>query len=160
VTELTAREVIDRFVEAAVKRDFEGMGALVAPDFVEDYPQSGEIVRGRENFVALLQTYPGGLAQGAMDRDDVRTVGVDERWVMTPTFTVVRVEGSGETYTVSFRVRYPDDSTWYLIGIRTIKGGLIQTATTYFAPLFDPPPWRSHLVELKRDHEGESDANR
>jgi PAS domain-containing protein len=126
------------------------MVSLVAPDYVEEYPQSGEVIRGRENLRAILENYPGGFDQGALEGPP-RTFGPDERWVMTPTFTLTRLEGSGGVYTTVARVRYPDGSHWHVTAIREVRDGQIVRSTTFFGPQFDPPEWRRQWVEVRPD---------
>jgi hypothetical protein len=41
--------------------DLDGVEALMHPDFYEDYPQSGERIRGAANARAEVENYPGGL---------------------------------------------------------------------------------------------------
>jgi hypothetical protein len=38
--------------------DFRSVGSLLADDFELEYPQSGERIRGRENYAALNEEYP------------------------------------------------------------------------------------------------------
>jgi hypothetical protein len=38
--------------------DFRSVGPLLADDFVLEYPQSGERIRGRDNYAALNEEYP------------------------------------------------------------------------------------------------------
>ena len=148
MSERSGRSVIEALERALETRDWKTMAALVAPDYVEDFPQSGEVIRGRENFRSVLENYPGGFEQGSIE-EPPRTFGSDERWVMTPTFTLVRLEGSGGVYTTVSRARYPDGSVWYVTAIREVHDGLITHSTTFFAPRFDPPEWRRPWVEVR-----------
>jgi len=146
----SAREVIQRMSRAMADRDFAAAAALVAPDYVEEWPQSGEVIHGLDNFHAILENYPGGPIKGDLDAADTKIIGTDERWVMTPSFSLVRLEGSGEVYTTVLRARYPDGSTWYVVSINQVRNGLIASRTTYFAPEFDAPEWRRQWVERSR----------
>lgn len=51
--------IITEYWRACEDRDWDAFGALVAPDVVYREPQTREIVRGRDNYVAFNQTYPG-----------------------------------------------------------------------------------------------------
>ncbi|MGN7248730.1 nuclear transport factor 2 family protein [Janibacter anophelis] len=51
--------LITEYWRTCEARDWEAFGALVAPDIVYREPQTREIVRGREDYVAFNQTYPG-----------------------------------------------------------------------------------------------------
>ena len=74
--------------------------------------------------------------------------GDEERYVMTPTFTVVKVEGIGDELTSYVKAKYPDGSDWYIITISSYKDSLIVKRIDFFAPFFDPPEWRAQWVEV------------
>ena len=69
------------------------------------------------------------------------------RWVVTPMFTVMKVEGSGTVGTATFMTRYPDGSTWWVVTMYELRGEQIARSTTFFAPLFEAPEWRASYVE-------------
>ena len=50
-----------------------------------------------------------------------RIVGIEDRWVMTPAFTLLRVEGAGDTFTGVSRGRYPDGTDWIIVTIGEIR---------------------------------------
>lgn len=52
-------EVISALWAAFDRFDFAAAGPLLHDSFVCDWPQSGERIRGRDNFIALNQNYPG-----------------------------------------------------------------------------------------------------
>ena len=58
------RATIERLLRAYDEHDHEALRRLVTPDYVEEYPQTGERVRGIENVIAIMEHYPGGLDQG------------------------------------------------------------------------------------------------
>lgn len=140
-----ARAVFERFIAAGNGRDPDALDDLLHPDFQDFYPQSGERTRGAENLKAILANYPGGF-EGAGTR---RVVGAQDRWVTTPAFTVLRIEGTGNQFTAVQRARYPDGSDWYIVVIAEIKDGKVWRAESFFAPVFDPPAWRSGWVEVE-----------
>ena len=144
--ERSAREVYDRLVAAMNTQDWDALRALHHPDFVQEYPQSGERIRGVENFIATLKNYPGGLDAGT--NEPLAVMGPPEGWVMTPGFTVLKVTGGSDVYTIIIRVSYPDGSTWFVINFSRLKDGLIWRETAYFAPVFDAPEWRRQWVEI------------
>jgi hypothetical protein len=118
-------------------------------DIVQVYPQSGEVIRGRANARAVFENYPGGLGGGSIPRDTVSVASTDQRWVMTPLFTLVAVEGTGDVGTATMTVRYPDSSTWWVVTLYRLRGEKLAHATVFFAPVFDPPEWRAHWVEVE-----------
>ncbi|HZD42283.1 MAG TPA: hypothetical protein VE131_16285, partial [Terriglobales bacterium] len=75
-------------------------------------------------------------------------VGDDERrYLLTPMFTTVKIEGTGDTVVASAKMKYPDGSDWYVISLATIRGGKIVKLVQYFAPVYEAPEWRSQWVE-------------
>jgi len=122
----------------------EALGAILHPDFIEYYPQSGERIRGVGNLRATIENYPGGLGE-PLDRPTYH--GPDEQWEITPNFTVVRVTEAGNAGTGVVRVRYPDGSDWWMIVLFELRDGLLHRQTTFFAQPFAAPAWRSQWVE-------------
>jgi ketosteroid isomerase-like protein len=146
VAELTNREVVERFAEAMKVGDLDHAWEYLAEDVVEDYPQSGERIRGRANRRAVVENYPGWA-----DRHSAPgTVGVvvgDDQWVMTPTMSLLRLNGSGERFTATGQIVYPDGSRWHIVQLIELRGGKIAKLITYFAAPFDPAPYRAGFVE-------------
>lgn len=140
------RELFERYVKAIAEQDFEALGQIVHPDVVVEYPQSGERLRGFASFRAQLENYPGGLPRGEAGVDSARILGDDERWVITPGYTVLPLAGP-ERYTTISRAAYPDGSHWWVVSIVEIKENRLVHAETYFAPEFEPPEWRRDLVD-------------
>ena len=138
----TNREIIEAY-SSALTHDLDQLDALRHPDFVEDWPQSGERVRGRANMRSIDEHYPGNLTQGAA----LRIVGSEDRWVLTPTYSPLRIEGTGDVYTGVWRATYPDGKRWHVISLIQLKDQLVWRATTFFAEEFDAPAWRSDWVE-------------
>ena len=139
------RDVFQRWLEAIQRRDMDMLRALAHPEFQDFYPQSGELTVGVEKLIAIIQGYPGGVQ--ALGRD--RLVGGEERFARTPIFTMVRIDGEGDNFTGISRARYPDGSHWMILNIGEIRDGLVYRTESYFAPYFDPAPWRSGLVEVR-----------
>jgi ketosteroid isomerase-like protein len=146
----SARDLIGRYVQALHDGDWDAVAAIQHPDFVEDYPQSGERIRGRQNFRSILENYPGGLV-GEADNSTDRVIGGEDRWMISPAFTMVRLSGANDMHTAIVKLRYADGSTWYMVALYELRDGRIARATSYFAPLFDPPPWRREWVEVSAD---------
>jgi ketosteroid isomerase-like protein len=144
MSEPTTREVIDRYVKAMQERDLDALQQILREDYVEEYPQSGERIRGMADARAMLANYPGGEPQpGKVDR----IVGTEDRWVMTPSYTPMRVEGTGDQYTIVAHIHYPDGSEWHEVQLIQLKDGRIARNTAYFAAPFEAPAWREPYVE-------------
>src|SRR5262249_39678317 len=111
------------------------------------YPQSGERIRGRDQSIAALRNHPG-LLQAGIDTETATVAGSAPQLVMTKMFTLVRVEGTGNTGTLVVRVRYADGSVWWLVTLYELRAGRIAKSTEFYAPEFPPPEWRSNWVEV------------
>ena len=139
------REVVERFVAALGSGDADRYESALAEDVQIVYPQSGERFRGRANLRALLDdfiTHEGGF-RPTLDR----VIGDDPSWGISPGYTVVQVEGSGEHFTATGRVRYPDGSEWHLVQLLEVRAGRISRVTSYFAEPFEAPAWRAAYRE-------------
>jgi len=141
------RALLDRWVAAMNRRDYDAVEQTFTDDLVTEYPQSGEVIRGRHNFRAILENYPSGLSDDAIDAATLRVAASDELRVVAPLFTVVRVEGAGNAGTYTLKTRYPDGSTWWTIGSYELRDGRVARATVFFAPAFEAPAWRAPFVE-------------
>jgi hypothetical protein len=148
--ESSSRELIARYIQAIHDQDRETIAACQHPDFVEDWPQSGERIRGTANHRAIMANYPGGL-EGDADLIADRIIGGEDRWLMSPGFTMVRTTGERDPHTAILILRYPDGSRWYMVSIVEVRDGLIAKATSFFAPFFEPPEWRRQWVEAISD---------
>ena len=69
-----SESAIQQHFEALQRGDADTVAALLTDDFVQDWPQSGERVRGREACLRIYANYPGG----------------------GPTVTLKRIVGSGK----------------------------------------------------------------
>ena len=52
------REIIEQFWQQMESNDFYAVSELLRDDFTLGWPQSGERIRGRENFAAINTAYP------------------------------------------------------------------------------------------------------
>jgi ketosteroid isomerase-like protein len=140
----STREVIDRYARAMEAHDLDALVEVFHPDYVEEYPQSGERIRGAANMRAMLANYPGGEPRpGKVDH----IVGSEDRWVMTPSYLPMRVEGDGDQYTIVAHITYPDGSEWHEVQLVQLKDGRIARITAYYAAPFEAPVWRESYVE-------------
>lgn len=146
-TDRDARSVFEAYLRAANGREVAALEGLFDDDFEDVYPQSGELTRGLANFRSIIEQYPGG---GYAGQGTDRLVGTEDRWILTPSFTVVRIEGTGDTFTGVTRSRYPDGTDWYIVTIAQMRNGKLWRAETYFAQTFEPPAWRAAWVESAR----------
>jgi len=135
------RKVVDRYVAALTATDLDAFEATFHEDAEDFYPQSGERFRGPRNIRGTLENYPGQV--GGLRPAFERVIGGEERWVMSPSFTALRVAGSGEQFTTVGRVRYPNGEEWHVIHLLEVRQGRIANVTSFFAGPFEAPDWRA-----------------
>ena len=140
---MTPRDLLGQLYDLFNRRDYDQAMKLLHPDFVEDWPQSHERIRGPANLRAILENYPGGVSLDAAPAYH----GRDDQWAITPGYTVVRFTDSGDEGTGVIRVRYSDGSEWWMLALFQLKDGLLYRQTTFFAEPFDAPDWRAQWVE-------------
>jgi hypothetical protein len=124
------------FLAAMLARDREALSRLIHPDLVAHMPQTGEQTRGFEGFWAELESYPGGAQN--IRSSDVRLLGDEERWAVTPGYTVVPM-ARASTYTVVGRATYPDGSNWHSIFGVEMRDEKLYRLEGYFAPELPAP---------------------
>ena len=75
---MTTVKVVQKFWSLMQTNDFKSVGQVLSDDFVLEWPQSGERIRGRENYAAMNEEYPThGLWRFTINRitgDDVQAV--------------------------------------------------------------------------------------
>jgi hypothetical protein len=123
-TEGARRTAIDRLFIALAEDDHEQVAELVVPDLVISWPQSGERISGVEGCLNVFRNYPGG----------------------PPKIRLGRVTGSDRVWVAESDLQYGDE-TWLGVSIVEFEGDLIARRTDYFAQPFDPPAWRTGLVD-------------
>lgn len=126
--EQDAGAVVASFWEAMNANDFRAAAAHFSEDFVLEWPQSGERIHGRDNFVAVNEAYPAaGLWQFTVHR--LLACGGDVVTEVTVTDGVV----TGRAITFS-----------------TVRDGRIVRQVEYWPDPFDAPDWRAAWVERGR----------
>jgi SnoaL-like domain len=130
------RDFLARFLKVLNDRDYERLSDFVHPDYEGFFPQSGERMRGPAAWRGQMENFPGGLEPNSI-ADDARVLG-EERWALTPAFTVVPL-ATGTEFTVIARTRYPDGAIWSLVNLVTLRDGRIYRMETFFAPELAAP---------------------
>jgi ketosteroid isomerase-like protein len=136
------RETIEKFWQAANARDWDTIEMILDPDCVWEMPQSGERVRGAKNNREMNENYPGPPTGEVR-----RIIGSEDRWVTTPSWTVLKITGSGDEYSSESRATYPDGSVWHSVDFFRFRNGKIYYMVSYYAPTTDAPEWRARWVE-------------
>ncbi len=129
--------------EIITNQDWDRFPEVLHADAVMEYPQSGEIFRGLTNIRAQFENYPD-MGPGISELAEI--IG-EETFALTPSYTVIRVEGSGSKGTAVIRIRYPDGSYWWAINLFDLRDGRIRRSRSYFAPDFEAPDWRAPYRE-------------
>lgn len=142
----TNQDVIERYVAAFMASEGRGsddLDALRHPDFIEDWPQSGERIRGAVSMRAIDEHRPNPPASGSVEQ----LVGSEDRFALSPAMTLVHIGGIGDKYTVVFRISYEQGDTWHMVMLCTLRDRHIWRAESYFAPRLDAPEWRAAWTE-------------
>lgn len=141
------RDIGERFAAAMNRLDRPAMLAVVTEDLVTDWPQSGERIVGFANFYAMLTNYP--RRDGVPPSNDHQNVGSNPSAALklvAPTYTLVAVEGAGNSGTFTVRVTYPDGSIWWAVNLYQLRNGKIAYTKSFFAPEYPAPEWRAKWV--------------
>ena len=146
---MSGRVIVERYAAALAANDSAMMRECLAPDYVGRYPQSGELIRGVENRLAIGENFPG--QEEAKLSGTIREIrGRDDEFVSTaswPAWTIVHLTGSNDEFTLTGTVNYPNGETWHAVLLITVRGGKVWRETDYFAPTFEPAAWREPFVE-------------
>lgn len=121
----THQKIIERYESASVADDFGTMRRFRHPAWNMLWPQSGEIVRGHDNYVALRTHRPEG----------------------GPRVEALRHGGSGDNWWSEIVIHYRDGSRWLGVTLYEFEGDLIRSERVYFGQPFSAPPWRAQWVE-------------
>src|SRR6266542_7084550 len=154
--ELAGREIVERYMRA-IPRDFDALGELHHPDFIAEYPQSAEVIRGPDNFRAANERY------SQVQTETRRVTGTEDRWILSPGFlslTPTRIVGAGDTFTVEAIATYPDGETYHVVAILELRDGKVFRGRMYFAAPFEAPAWRAPYAEpMSRPDDGQAEEH-
>jgi ketosteroid isomerase-like protein len=120
-----ATQVVRRFWERMQTNDFPSVAAVLAPDFVLEWPQTRERIRGAERFVRMNAEYP---AHGRWRFTIHRIVGDQHEAVSDVSVT----DGALQARAITFF---------------EVADGLVRRITEYWPEPYDAPADRAHLVE-------------
>ena len=119
------KSIVAQFWATMQTNDFREAARLLGEDFVLEWPQSGERIRGPENFAAVNQHYPGAGA-----------------WQ----FTVHRIIAEGDQVVTDVGVT-DGKITGRAITFSTVRAGRIVSQVEFWPDAFEPAEWRAHWVE-------------
>lgn len=119
------RQTVERFWQAMGANDFPAAAKCLDAEYVLEWPQSGERIRGRENFVAVNVHYP---AAGP--------------WRVTIHRLIADAGGVASEVTVTDGV-----ITGRAITFFELRDSLIVRQTEYWPDPMAAAPWRAQWVE-------------
>ena len=126
------REVVEQLQRALKTGNVEEAAKAIAKvssdDFVQEWPQSGERVVGREASIRINTMYEGATGH-------------------RPKLAFRRLVGDGDVYVLEGTIDYGDGTPVSYIGIAELRDGKLAKITEYFANPFEAPAWRAGLVE-------------
>lgn len=120
-------QVVAQFWAAMQTNDFRAAGESLHDDYLLEWPQSGERIRGRENFVAINEHYP---AAGRW-KFEVHRLVADDREVATD---VSVTDGAVKARVITFS---------------TVRDDKIWRQTEFWPDSFEPAAWRARWVEQR-----------
>lgn len=136
MAQFDGRAFFERVLVALNKRDVDTLRELVRADVVSTSPQSGERAVGFDAFLLEGERYPGGLPE--VNVDDSRVIGDDERWVISPSYTIIPMS-SPSSYTGIIKVRYPDGAMWHAILLVELRDEKVASVEVFYAPELPAP---------------------
>jgi ketosteroid isomerase-like protein len=120
-----AKQIVARFWVVMQTNDFKAAGELLHDDYILEWPQSGERIRGRENFIAVNENYP---AHGSWSFTLHRLIAEGEQVVSDVSVTDGVILGRAITFS-------------------TIREGKIIRQLEFWPESFQRPDWRKEWVE-------------
>lgn len=123
---MTEKEIVKAYWKAMESNDFAKAAEWLSEDYECLWPQTSELVRGREDFIAVNKNYPAaGL------------------W----TFTLNSILTEGNRVVTD--VTISDGSmTTRAITFHTVKDGLIIKQVEYWPDDYEAPEWRAQWVTI------------
>jgi len=143
MTDTDHQQLFGDFSTVLSSQQWDRLGDFVQDDATIEYPQSRERFRGLANIRAQFENYPD-LGPGSSELQEV--IG-GTTYALTPTYTVIGIQGTGDRGTAIIRVQYPDGSWWWVVNVYELRDGRIARFRAFFAPDFDAPDWRAPFRE-------------
>jgi hypothetical protein len=145
---MSNRETIERYWRTFQSGDLDAYESCLAPDVVVTYPQSGEVIEGRSNYMSTIRNYPADLPSGDVE---LARLDVSEKAISMPSaswfgMSTVAVMSEGNVAVGQSVLTYPNGDRYNVCSIFNLHQGLITSETTYFAAPFEAPDWRSEWV--------------
>lgn len=128
-TDTMERTLRDLYSSADVQELARRIPEMASEDMVQEWPQSGERIRGRDNVIAVNENYPAATGSA-------------------PKLTLRRIVKPGEAWIAEATIDYGDGTPVSMVAIlETGPDGKITRETDYFANPFEAPEWRRRWTE-------------
>jgi ketosteroid isomerase-like protein len=122
------RQVVETLWQAFNALDFEAAAAVLHEDFICEWPQSQERIRGKANFIAVNQAYPG-------------------QW----TIRILKAVACGQEVVTEVEVDLikPDGAQQLdrAVSFFTLRDGKIIFLREFWPEPYAAPDWRAQWVE-------------
>ncbi|HEX7172344.1 MAG TPA: hypothetical protein VF365_07050 [Candidatus Limnocylindria bacterium] len=139
----TNEEFARRYIEAGARNELDALEQMRTPDWQLRWPATDELVPSSAAYRTIHENFPGGFPRF----DEIRVAGPEDRFLLTPAYTIVRVAGTGDLWLAEARVRYGDGSEWCLAKVLELRDGKVHRETDYWAPVEEPPLWRVTMTD-------------
>ena len=123
---MDAKSVVLAYGEAMNSNDFFRASEYLGIDFQGFWPQSNELICGRDNFAAINAAYPASGQWTFI----INSLVCEQETVVTD---VSVSDGVQKTRAITFHV---------------VKNGLISKQTEFWPDTMEPQPWRSDWVSV------------
>jgi hypothetical protein len=114
-----------------------------------DFRQSGERVRGIQQFIDQFANYPDFDRIATPSPEETEIIGDDERWAILPNYTVVPL-ASPDVFTILQRTQYPDGTWWHVVMVAELRDEMLYRGEAFFAPEMPAPILESMLSASAR----------
>jgi hypothetical protein len=115
--------IVEQFWAALDAKDWDALDRLIDDRHVQEWPQSGERIRGKASSRAIKANYPTGRTPALR-----RNIGAGDVWVIETTIDCGSEVAQG-------------------IHVLELKQSKILRETDYFSQPFEAPGWRAQWVE-------------
>jgi ketosteroid isomerase-like protein len=123
-----AERIRELYSEGDISALSKAMDEFASEDMVQEWPQSGERIRGLANIKKLTEGYAEATGK-------------------SPKMTFRRLVGGGDVYVVEATIDYGDGIPVSFVAIGELRDGKVVKSTEYFANPFEAPAWRADIVE-------------
>lgn len=119
------KKILEQFWATMETNDFHAVAQLLHDEYTLEWPQSGERIRGRENFAGMNTAYPA-----------------DGRW----TFQINHIAADGDLVVTDVSV---SDGKLHdrCITFSTVRNDKIWKQIEFWPEPFNAPDWRTQWVE-------------